>query len=124
MGKIYEGTRIDGRGCVVTVGDDTGKRGLRPRHDLFNHSPTGFEWGYGGSGPAQLALAICADALGDDERAVRVHQPFKAWMIAPIDGDDFSMTEARVLEVIAEIERERAQDGRNHDRMANESGTD
>lgn len=23
-----------------------------------NHSPTGFEWGYGGSGPAQLAWAI------------------------------------------------------------------
>jgi len=23
-----------------------------------NHSPTGFNWGYGGSGPAQLALAI------------------------------------------------------------------
>jgi hypothetical protein len=24
-----------------------------------NHSPDGFAWGYGGSGPAQLALAIC-----------------------------------------------------------------
>lgn len=23
-----------------------------------NHSPTGFAWGYGGSGPAQLALAV------------------------------------------------------------------
>lgn len=23
-----------------------------------NHSPDGFNWGYGGSGPAQLALAI------------------------------------------------------------------
>lgn len=25
---------------------------------VFNHSPSGFSWGYGGSGPAQLALAI------------------------------------------------------------------
>lgn len=24
-----------------------------------NHSPDGFAWGYGGSGPAQLALALC-----------------------------------------------------------------
>jgi len=26
--------------------------------DEVNHSPTGFEWGYGGSGPAQLSYAI------------------------------------------------------------------
>ena len=31
---------------------------LDPRYDLRNHSPTGFAWGYGGSGPSQLALAI------------------------------------------------------------------
>ncbi len=30
------------------------------RLDLYNHSPTGFEWAYNGSGPAQLALAILA----------------------------------------------------------------
>jgi len=43
--------------------------------DLWGHSPTGFGWGYGGSGPAQLSLALLADALGDDEKAVRLHQP-------------------------------------------------
>jgi len=26
-----------------------------------NYSPDGFAWGYGGSGPAQLALAICLE---------------------------------------------------------------
>jgi hypothetical protein len=26
--------------------------------DEVNHSPTGFEWGYNGSGPSQLAYAI------------------------------------------------------------------
>lgn len=50
---------------------------LTCRLDLWNHSPTGFEWGYGGSGPAQLALAILADALGDDLLAVELHQEFK-----------------------------------------------
>ena len=29
-----------------------------------HHSPTGFEIGYGGSGPADLALNILADAIG------------------------------------------------------------
>lgn len=47
-------------------------RPLEPRHDLRNHSPDGFEWGYSGSGPAQLALALAADVLGDDDRAVAV----------------------------------------------------
>jgi hypothetical protein len=29
------------------------------------HSPTGLEWGYGGSGPADTALAILLDATGE-----------------------------------------------------------
>jgi hypothetical protein len=108
--KYYEGHRTES-GVTVTVRDTGAPGGVRtldPRLDLFNHSPSGFEFGYGGSGPAQLALAICADVLGDDERALRVYQDFKWRVTAPIDGDDFSITEARAREVIAEIERERA----------------
>jgi hypothetical protein len=37
---------------------------LDPRYDLRNNSPTGFAWGYNGSGPAQLALAILTDYFG------------------------------------------------------------
>lgn len=44
---------------------------------LFNHSPTGFECGYAGSGPAQLALAILLAAGVTERRAVRLHQRFK-----------------------------------------------
>jgi hypothetical protein len=33
------------------------------RLDLRNHSPTGFAWGYGGSGPSQLSLAILSDVV-------------------------------------------------------------
>jgi hypothetical protein len=57
------------RGAAVVVEEDRRRRDLDPRHDSRNHSPTGFEWGYSGSGPAQLALALAADVLGDDERA-------------------------------------------------------
>lgn len=64
------------------------------RLDLVNHSPTGFSWGYGGSGPAQLALAILADyfehvagldAAAAGAEALRLHQSFKWHAIAPLD---------------------------------------
>lgn len=57
---------------------------LPPRNDLLNHSPDGFEWGYSGSGPAQLALAILAKVTGDDQFAVKHHQQFKTDLIAPM----------------------------------------
>ncbi len=60
---------------------------LNPRLDLVHHSPTGFAWGYGGSGPAQLALAVLADALGDDERALALYQPFKRAVFEPHPQD-------------------------------------
>ena len=31
---------------------------------MWRHSPTGFEWGFSGSGPAQLALALLLDHTG------------------------------------------------------------
>ena len=33
---------------------------------LVRHSPTGFEWGYAGSGPAELARCILLDVLGTE----------------------------------------------------------
>ena len=47
--KTYTGVKEDS-GYVVTVDGQA----LDPRFDLAMHSPTGFAWGYGGSGPAQL----------------------------------------------------------------------
>ena len=49
---------------MVVVGPKTGAdfETLRPLSlhlEVRDHSPTGFAWGYDGSGPAQLALAWC-----------------------------------------------------------------
>lgn len=44
---------------------------------IRNHSPSGFAWGYGGSGPAQLALAILMDVL-PLKVALRHYMQFKA----------------------------------------------
>ena len=52
-------------------------------HRIVYHSPTGFEWGYCGSGPADLALNILAIFLPDNW-AMRYHQQFKGYIISKI----------------------------------------
>jgi len=61
-----------------------------------NHSPTGFNWGYGGSGPSQLALAILLDCLSKEDAEQYYHQ-FKNEFVARW-GDDWEITEATILE--------------------------
>lgn len=55
---------------------------------IQKHSPTGFAWGYSGSGPAQLALAICLELYGE-EQARRVYQDFKFKYISTLPQSDF-----------------------------------
>jgi Family of unknown function (DUF6166) len=99
----YTGKRTPD-GCVVTVTrHNQPAQPLPPRLDLVNHSPAGFEWGYGGSGPAQLALAIVADCLNDDEQAVRLHQQFKWLVIAQLPHTAWTLTEADVLKAVQHI---------------------
>lgn len=85
--KIYTGKteRFEERNVYVNG------QPLAPRLDLREHSPTGFDWGYAGSGPAQLALAILAEHAGD-EVALEQYCAFKQDMIAPIDADHWVLT--------------------------------
>jgi Family of unknown function (DUF6166) len=97
--KRYEGRR-EGYAVDVTVNG----RPLNPRLDLYNHSPTGFEWGYGGSGPAQLAMAILADHLGDDERALSLYQRFKWAVIAELPRNQrWTLTSREVDQALERI---------------------
>jgi Family of unknown function (DUF6166) len=57
---------------------------------LVNHSPTGFSWGYGGSGPAQLALAVLLE-LTDEASALATYQDFKWAVIARLPRSDFEI---------------------------------
>ena len=62
---------------------------LLPERSLkvWNHSPSGFEWGYGGSGPAQTALALILEAGVPDGEALKLHQFFKFEMVAVLDTE-------------------------------------
>jgi hypothetical protein len=79
--KVYEGSRSL-EGAVATV---DGKP-LPVRHDLRRLSKAGFEWTYEGAGPAQLALALLADHLGDDQAALREYERFMHEVVANLDN--------------------------------------
>lgn len=106
----YVGIRPGGEAIVEIHGPDRVRR-LNPRYDLRNHSPDGFEWGYGGSGPAQLALAILCDATGNDQLAQRLYQKFKFAVIArQPQGGRFCLPQASVLEWVEGHDQEQERD--------------
>jgi len=96
--KTYSGRR-EGHAAIVTV---DGHR-LDPPFDLWNHSPTGFEWGYGGSGPAQLALAILADHCGNGEEAFNLHHRFKWAVVAELPHRNWMLTSGDIDQAIQAI---------------------
>lgn len=72
------------------------------------HSPDGFECGYNGSGPSDLALSICTEVYGPDiadkiykifrEQVVSKLPRDKDWDIFPEDFDKFE-TSKELLEI-------------------------
>ena len=77
---------------------------------IVRHSPDGFEWGYSGSGPTDLALAICAAVLGE-EPSPAVILAVRDALVSPIGTDLWELTAKRVHEVaagVSQVLRERA----------------
>ena len=67
---IYRGSRCASSGGpapVYVTSLDGQPLGLLANHGL-RHSPTGFAWGYGGSGAAALARSLLIAALGPEAR--------------------------------------------------------
>lgn len=88
----------------------------RPLVHIPYHSPDGFEWGYGGSGPADLALSMLADyfheapglihaelagSMGPRSAAYALHQAFKSEVIARQTGDTFRLNETEIARWVA-----------------------
>ena len=102
--KVYAGER-KGQGAAsevsVVVVEDGVTRPLPSRLDLWEHSVK-LEWGYGMGGPAQLALAILADATGSDAYAERHHHWFKQDVVMRLAWDGWELPESSVWEWINE----------------------
>lgn len=104
--RVYRGKRITQAGAAAVIFHDppATPRPLPKRLDLRGHSPDGFQWGYSGSGPAQLALALCADATGDDELAIRIYQRFKEEILAPLQENEWAMAALSIREFAASLD--------------------
>lgn len=84
----------------------TRKYSLNPRLDIVNHSPDGFNWGYGGSGPAQLAFAILFDYLEEKEKAIDFYQQFKWDFVAKIEGHLWTITSTQIDSFLKKYQKE------------------
>jgi hypothetical protein len=80
----YVGYRQSGQAIVEKR---PGQERLTPERSLalVDHSPSGFECGYSGSGPAQLALALLLYYTGDEAFALDHHQEFKTGVVSQLD---------------------------------------
>lgn len=85
--KTYEGRVVCGRNLVsVRVIDGNGADSYELPHHV-HHSPDGFNWGYLGSGPAELARCILMDLTGSVPTNA-LYQRFKEVFIAPLAMDE------------------------------------
>ena len=101
---MFAGERIGGATRVtITLGGQAARE--LPLHlSIRKHSPTGFEWGYAGSGPAQLALALCVEVVGRP-RAERAYQSVKERLIATISEDAWMLSGTAILDAVERSER-------------------
>ncbi len=60
---------------------------LDERYALKKFTSGGFEWTYEGAGPNQLALALLADHLGDNQAALDLCEPFMRAIVADFEND-------------------------------------
>lgn len=95
-------------GFIVAVGDR--QLDPKPSQKLVNHSTDGFAWGYGGSGPAQLALALLLH-FSTRKFALANYQDFKWEVIAKLPQDDFMIADT----VVSEWIRKRRGQGGGHE---------
>lgn len=65
--------------------------------EYVRHSPDGFNWGYSGSGPAQLAFAVLLAMFGA-EIAMAHYQEFKRVFIANLPPTNFAIDISEVNE--------------------------
>lgn len=89
---------LDARVLVRDVFDH--ERDISWHLDEVSHSPCGPEWGYGGSGPAQLAYCILREFLPAEE-ARRLYQRYKFDVVALLPKAGWTLSADQVREWIA-----------------------
>lgn len=97
--KLYQGRRQENGAVEILV--DGHPLDIEVSLAIIRHSPTGFEWGYGGSGPAQSALAVLFDYTGDRDYSERHHQAFKEEFLAKVNPTGWALRANQIDQFIA-----------------------
>jgi hypothetical protein len=106
QGKVYRGRWVRWGPMVEVDGQP-----LPPRYDLrkyprvFGKNATAwmFSWGDARPGSAQLALALLADCLGDDAKALKPHHLFRLRFIERLPQSGWRLTEQQLHTMIADL---------------------
>jgi len=97
----YRGHRDATGVCLIEVFEAGAAIG-RPLSHRVRHSPTGFEWGYEGSGPADTARSILAEHLGVAPHP-SVYQAFKRLIVSVMPHASWELTDAVIDHYLARI---------------------
>ena len=90
MTMAYVGRRRQGDLIVTRLPEGTELTHERSL-DLVTHSPSGFEVGYIGSGPAQLACGLLLDYYGDEQVAREQYIAFRNQVVSQLECDGAAM---------------------------------
>lgn len=104
--RTYVGERSAYGVRVAVLEEGKRPRALAPRNDIRCHWPDGFEWGYVGFGPAQLALALLVDHLEDERDSLEFYQDFTREVVADLPFWGWEMTSGQIDESLSRILRE------------------
>jgi hypothetical protein len=99
MKKTYIIQRSANHGVTATVLPEAGA--LYPLPHLLRHSPDGFEYGYGGSGPSDLARSLVGDLLGQKDPPPRFYRPVVEGLISQLHGSGpFYIAEDQIRQLL------------------------
>ena len=98
MEKVFRGKKTENDRIVEIEQDGSiSLLPLSPSLEIADHSPDGFNWGYNGSGPAQLALGILYEVTGNTELTRNLYPFFKSDHVSRW-GEYWEMSEREVHE--------------------------
>ena len=103
MERVFRGKKVEYDRIVEIEQDGSvAPLPLEPSLEIADHSPDGFNWGYDGSGSAQLALGILYEVTGNTELARSYYQFFKADHVSRW-GERWEMSEREVRRWLRDV---------------------
>lgn len=103
-GKVYRARRVRWGPMVEVNGQP-----LSPRYDLrdyrrmFGKQATGTMFSWGDASPGSAQLALLADYLGNDAKALALHHLFRVRFIEHLPKGGWRLTEAQLRGMIEDL---------------------